>query len=114
MDFAGGGKECLEKSKHKKYDLILMDHMMPEPDGVQTLHMIKEDAENKNQETPVIVLTANAISGVAEEYLKEGFTDYLSKPVEYQRLEAMLEKYLQPNCQNATALAAATFKESTP
>ncbi len=94
MDFAGGGKECLEKSKYKKYDLILMDHMMPEPDGVQTLHMIKEDAENKNQETPVIVLTANAISGVAEEYLKEGFTDYLSKPVEYQRLEAMLEKYI--------------------
>ena len=95
MEFAGGGNECFEKSKNKKYDLILMDHMMPEPDGVQTLHMIKGDNENKNKSTPVIVLTANAISGAAEEYLKEGFTDYLSKPVEYQKLEAMLEKYIK-------------------
>ena len=78
----------------EKYDLILMDHMMPEPDGIQTLHMLRENKDNVNCDTKVIVLTANAIEGMREEYLKEGFEDYLSKPVEVLRLEEMLEKYL--------------------
>lgn len=90
LDMASGGKECLEMTKRKKYDLILLDHMMPEPDGIQTLHMIREDKENQNQSTPVVVLTANAIPGMKESYLKEGFSDYLSKPVEMDKLEKML------------------------
>jgi len=94
LDFATGGKECFEKTKQRKYDLILMDHMMPEPDGVQTLHMIHEDAENLNRETAIIVLTANAIAGMREQYLAEGFTDYLAKPVEAHKLEEMIAKYL--------------------
>ena len=94
LDFAGGGMECLKMCKDKKYDLILMDHMMPEPDGVQTLHMLRADGESANQDTTVIVLTANAIAGAEEDYIKEGFADYLSKPVEVVKLEQTLAKHL--------------------
>lgn len=94
MDFATGGNECLEMTKEKKYDLILMDHMMPEPDGIQTLHLIRDDKDNPNQATDIIVLTANALAGMQEEYLAEGFTDYLSKPIDADKLEETIAKYL--------------------
>ena len=94
MDFVMSGLECLEKTRSKKYDLILMDHMMPEPDGIQTLHMLREEQGNSNQNTNVIVLTANAFEGVEEEYRKEGFAGYLSKPIVPEKIEEMLEKYL--------------------
>ena len=94
-DIADGGNACLQMTRSKKYDLILMDHMMPEPDGIQTLHMLRDDKDNVNAKTEVIVLTANAIEGMREKYLAEGFTDYLSKPVEAVRLENMLAKYLK-------------------
>lgn len=94
LDFAMGGEECLEFTRNKKYDLILMDHMMPEPDGVETLHMLREEKDNVNQNTTVIVLTANAIAGAAEQYLQEGFADYLAKPVVGEKLEEVLAKYL--------------------
>ncbi len=94
LDMADSGSQCLEMTQTKKYDLILMDHMMPEPDGIQTLHMIRENNSNMNVETPVIVLTANAIVGMKEQYLAEGFADYLSKPVEIDKLEEVLAKYL--------------------
>lgn len=94
VDFATGGNEALELTKNRKYDLILMDHMMPEPDGIQTLHLIRENRDNINKETKVIVLTANALEGVREQYLQEGFDDYLSKPIEVGKLEEKLAKYL--------------------
>lgn len=95
LDVATGGNECLQMTKDKKYDLILMDHMMPEPDGIQTLHMLRNEKDNVNRNTKVVVLTANAIEGMREEYLKEGFEDYLSKPVEVNRLDSILEKYIE-------------------
>ncbi len=95
LDFATGGNECLEYCKKKKYDLILMDHMMPEPDGIETLHLLRKDEDNINKDTTVIVLTANAIAGAEEKYLQEGFADYISKPIEYQILEEKLSKYLE-------------------
>ena len=95
LDTASGGMECFELTKQTQYDLILMDHMMPEPDGVQTLHLIKEDEDNLNKETPIVILTANAIAGMREQYLQEGFVDYLSKPIEVDRLEEVLEKFLK-------------------
>jgi len=67
---------------------------MPEPDGIQTLHMLRDDKSNWNCDTKVIVLTANVIDGMREEYLKEGFEDYLSKPVEVKRLDELLKRYL--------------------
>ena len=94
IDIAKSGQECLQKAKEKQYDIIFMDHMMPEMDGVETLqHLMQmEDCPNKN--TPVIALTANAIAGMKEMYLQAGFTDYLSKPVESSDLERLIIKYL--------------------
>ena len=94
LDFATGGNQCIEKCKNIKYDLIFMDHMMPEPDGIKTLHKLREDVEGLNSNTVVVVLTANAIKGASEQYEKEGFADYITKPVEYSRLENVLVKYL--------------------
>lgn len=95
VDFAAGGEECLEMTRKQRYDLILMDHMMPEPDGIQTLHMLRGEKNNPNQKTTAIVLTANVIAGVREQYLEEGFADYLPKPIKVDQLEKMLARYLQ-------------------
>lgn len=93
IDDVDSGFACLEKIRQQRYDLIFMDHMMPEMDGVQTLHHMQE-TEHKCKDSPVIILTANAIAGVKERYLQEGFADYLSKPINTQKLESMLLKYL--------------------
>lgn len=94
LDTATGGDECLSKTREKKYDLILMDHMMPEPDGIETLHLLRGENKNPNVKTKVIALTANAVAGSREIYLKEGFSDYLSKPIEAEKFEKMLQKNL--------------------
>lgn len=94
VDTAKSGKQCLSMITEKKYDIIFMDHMMPEMNGVETYTRMKELNSSLNLNTPVIMLTANAITGVREEYLKEGFTDYLSKPVRGDKLEKMILKYL--------------------
>lgn len=94
LDTVTGGKECLIYTRRRKYDLIFMDHMMPEPDGIETLHLLRAETDNPNVDTKVIALTANAVAGSREEYLREGFDDYLSKPVVAEKLENMLKKYL--------------------
>ncbi|MDD6812090.1 MAG: ATP-binding protein [Lachnospiraceae bacterium] len=94
IDTAESGKQCLEMIKERKYDMIFVDHMMPEMDGVETLYAMKMEARNQNIDTPVIMLTANAIMGAKEEYLQEGFSGYLSKPVREQELEKTLLEYL--------------------
>ncbi|MGN0619142.1 MAG: ATP-binding protein, partial [Ruminiclostridium sp.] len=88
-----GGKECLEIAAKEFFDIILLDHMMPEMDGIETLHRLKE-GENKCSSVPVIALTANAIVGAKAEYIKAGFADYLSKPIEGDSLEKMLRRYI--------------------
>jgi len=92
-DVAFSGEEALELCEQNKYDLILMDHMMPYPDGIETLHRIRE-SEGINQATPIVVLTANAVSGARKRYMDEGFDDYLSKPVDVKRLEDVLLRFL--------------------
>lgn len=94
IDTASSGKECLAMLQQKTYHIIFLDHMMPEMDGVETFHQMKQLPDNKNKETPVVMLTANAIMGAKEEYLLEGFSDYLSKPVRIEQLEHMVKKYL--------------------
>ena len=94
LDIASDGKEAIRLCRQYHYDVILMDHMMPEPDGIETMHMIKEDEAGLNRETPQIILTANAIMGSRAKYEAEGFDNYLSKPVESVRLIKMVRKYL--------------------
>lgn len=91
---AESGRECLELVQKNHYDLIFLDHMMPEMDGVETLHHIKELSECPCIDTPIVVLTANAVSGARESYLSEGFDDFLSKPIVPDKLENMIKKML--------------------
>ena len=94
IDEAVSGFKAIEKSLLTKYDIIYMDHLMPEMDGIEAFHKIHDDKNNINCETPVVILTANAIIGAKEQYLKEGFTDYLSKPIEQDKLIKSLEEIL--------------------
>ncbi|MDD6573152.1 MAG: ATP-binding protein [Thermoflexaceae bacterium] len=94
IDTAVSGRECLAFVKLKQYDMIFLDHMMPEMDGIETLQNMKALTDNLNKDTPVIMLTANAIVGAKEEYMKAGFTDYLTKPIQETALLEMLLKYL--------------------
>lgn len=94
IDLADSGVGCLELTRKNKYDLIFMDHLMPEMDGIETLHRLRREEGNPNQYTMVIALTANAIKGSKELYLSEGFHAYLSKPIEGEKLEEVLLKLL--------------------
>ncbi len=94
IDTAGSGDECLALSDDRKYDLIFLDHMMPVKDGIETLHELRAREKSPNHNTPVICLTANAISGAREQYIDTGFDDYLTKPIDSSRLEEMIMFYL--------------------
>ena len=94
VDTAMSGMEALDLITKNKYDIIFLDHRMPEMDGIQTFHAMEELSGNLNKKTPVIALTANAVSGSREMYFKEGFTNYMSKPVDPIKLEDMIMSYL--------------------
>lgn len=94
VDSAMSGSEALDMIKEKKYDIIFLDHMMPDMDGIETYQNMKMLEDNPNKDTTVVMLTANAIMGAKEEYLGIGFSDYLSKPVQAPKLESMILKYL--------------------
>ena len=97
IDTATGGRECIFKCRDIKYDLILMDHRMPDPDGIETLRLLREDFAGVNYDTKVIVLTANVFAGIREKYIAEGFVDYLSKPIDSEMLERCIIKHLDPS-----------------
>ena len=91
-DSCESGLECIEMIKNDNhYDLILMDDMMPKMTGTETLHILQEMPSFKDK---TVVLTANAIEGMKEKYIEEGFDDYLAKPIEKSELERVLRKYL--------------------
>ncbi len=94
IDTASNGDEALLMAREKKYDLIVLDHMMPRKDGIETLHELRSRKDEPNAVTPAICLTANAISGAREQYLEAGFDDYLTKPIGSGKLEDMLLAYL--------------------
>ncbi len=94
IETAESGFETLDKVRQKKYDIIFLDHRMPKMDGIETLQKMKELEGNLNIDTPVISLTANAVSGAREVYMAAGFVDYLSKPIDSKKLEHMLMEYL--------------------
>lgn len=90
---AASGDEAIALVKENEYDLIFMDHMMPVKDGIETLHEM-QSIFGSDFKTPVIVLTANAISGMRDMYIKEGFNDYLTKPISTKQLEEMLVSFI--------------------
>ena len=94
IDEAGSGKACLEMCGKKAYDIIFLDYRMPEMDGIETLKKLKEMTDCPNINTPVIALTANAIAGARERFLGEGFDDYITKPINGERLEKILLMHL--------------------
>ncbi|MCR4925641.1 MAG: response regulator, partial [Clostridiales bacterium] len=94
IDTAESGNEGLALAYNKKYDIIFLDHMMPEKDGIETLQELKANGNNPNIDTPTVCLTANAISGAREQYISAGFDDYLTKPIDSSKLEEMILHYL--------------------
>ena len=89
---ADGGESCLRILAQQTFDIVFLDYMMPNMDGVETLHEIRK--AGLCGDTPIIMLTANAIKGAKEEFLNEGFTDYLTKPIIPNKLDDMITKYL--------------------
>lgn len=93
VDTAESGMVCIQKAEKKQYDIIFMDHMMPEMDGIETMKTLRE-RKIVPENMKIIVMTANAIAGAKEQYLAQGFDDYLSKPVAVEGLEKILAEYL--------------------
>ena len=91
---ADSGDECLTLAGDSRFDIIFLDHMMPGKDGIETLKELKAAKDGPNANTPVICLTANAISGARERYLEAGFDDYITKPIDTAKLERLILKYL--------------------
>ena len=92
---AESGAECIERFKEDEpFDMIFLDYRMPQMDGIETLNRLKELFPEKAANTPIVCLTASAVSGDREKMLNAGFTDYLSKPVNIEKMEAMIIKYL--------------------
>lgn len=91
---AENGAKCLDLVRQEKFDLIFLDHMMPEMDGIEVLNYMKKMQDNKCENVPVIMLTANATSGAKEDYIKQGFDDFLTKPIDAKALEEMIVRLL--------------------
>ena len=97
IDIADNGNDGIALYKKQLYDIIFLDHMMPDKDGIETLKEMKECTDTPNLKTPVICLTANAVSGMREMYINAGFDEYLTKPIDAGRLESMLMTFLPPD-----------------
>lgn len=94
IDTATSGEESVSMAAKTKYDMIFMDQRMPEMDGTEALHKIRETEGGASCEVPVVCLTADAVIGAKERYLSEGFSDYLTKPIDNYALEKMIVKFL--------------------
>ena len=96
---ASGGQEALEKLNTPEFDCVFLDHMMPEMDGVETLHKIRQKPGLYYQSLPIIAFTANAIGGAREMFMAEGFNDFIAKPIELSVLERILRRYIPSQMQ---------------
>ena len=104
IDTVLSGEEGLTKVKQTRYDLILLDQMMPGMDGVETLRQLQQIDSIKREEIPIIALTADSVVGAREGYLRQGFTDYIAKPVDYRTLIVCLRKYLPDKVEKCSHL----------
>lgn len=114
VDICDSGYEALGLAKKNKYDLILLDHMMPGMDGIETLHLLRR-IDSLSCNTPIVALTANAAIGSREYYLDQGFSDYLTKPIIYEQLEKLIYKYIgneskEDKCQSLKSVKSESFK----
>lgn len=107
------GRECIELVRDNHYDIIFLDHMMPEMDGIETLKRMMKITDGPCADSPVIMLTANAITGAREKYLAEGFRDFLPKPIFADQLEEMVCRYLPQEYVEKQADTAPRLSEST-
>lgn len=94
VDEAESGFEAIELVKAKKYDIIFMDHMMPEMDGIETTKIIRTECGPNGREASIVALTANAISGIKETFLNNGFQDFIAKPMDRIPLHKVLSKWI--------------------
>ncbi|MDE7304221.1 MAG: response regulator [Oscillospiraceae bacterium] len=107
-ELADSGRKAIEMINSAYYDLVFMDHMMPELDGVDTTKMIRSQNDAYSKELPIIALTANAVSGAREMFLESGFNDFISKPIQLPLLEKILEKWLPEQMISYTETGAKT------
>ncbi|MCL2182891.1 MAG: ATP-binding protein [Chitinispirillia bacterium] len=117
IDVCRSGFEAIELVKQNKYDMVFMDHMMPEMDGIETTLRIRKMGEEnaRYDKLPIVALTANAVSGVREMFLQNGFNDFLAKPVEMAKLNTILETWLpkkkrEPYTAKDTVMYAPAFE----
>jgi len=110
VDTCLSGDKAIALVKENKYDIVFMDHMMPIMDGVETTAIIREWENSRAEEerVPIIALTANAVSGMREMYLEKGFNDFLSKPIETEKLDGILRKWVRSDKQQLKAAVKAT------
>lgn len=92
---AGDGQEAADHLDREAYDLILTDDMMPELTGTELMQYLHKNEKSVSHSTPIVVLTANAITGAREEYMKKGFDDFMTKPIDVDVLQKILIKYLK-------------------
>ena len=92
VDIALSGMECIDKVKENHYDIIFMDIMMPEMDGIETFNKLRE---LDRFDTPVVTLTADAETGAKEKYIEMGFVDYISKPIQKDILHQIIKNILE-------------------
>ena len=93
IDTATNGREAIEKIKHNSYNLVFMDHMMPIMDGIETTHEIRKLGQDYDN-LPIVALTANAVSGMKEMFLSNGFNGYITKPINMQELDDVLKSWM--------------------
>jgi len=113
VELCSSGMEAIEAVKSNRYDLVFMDHMMPEMNGIEaTLHIrALEGDESYYKGVPIVALTANAIFGTKEMFLKNGFNDFLSKPIDTDKLNAILEKWIPKEKQQKPAEKSVAFRK---
>jgi len=116
LDMCTSGKEAIEAVVSRNYDLVLMDHMMPEMDGVEAVKIIRGLAVSMGEKyinLPIVALTANAIVGAREMFLQNGFNDFLSKPIETSKLNGILTKWIPKEKQQRASIDLGEAAEET-
>ncbi len=114
IDTAESGIEAVQLCEDFEYDVILMDHRMPDMDGTQTMMAIQMDEDGINRDTPVVVLTANAVDGMRERLLDEGFDAYLSKPIDSNELERILVEFIPADKLDESGFEGGLISEQNP